>query len=85
MKKTYIIASILLSAGLATGCASNSKVDEMQAEIDGLKTQMTDTSNDAAEAKAMASEALMKSEAAEATAQDTNSKLDRMFKHSMMK
>ena len=78
MKKIIIIPAILLSAGLASGCATNKKVDAMQVEIDELQAQMTETSRDAAEAKAMA-------ESAEATAQDTNSKLDRMFKHSMMK
>jgi outer membrane murein-binding lipoprotein Lpp len=85
MKTILFVPTIILSAGLATGCASNSRVDEMQAEIDSLKTQVTDTSRDAADAKAMANDALMKAEAAEATAQDTNSKLNRMFKHSMMK
>ena len=85
MKNILFVPALLVTATLATGCASNSKVDEMQAEIDTLKTQMSDTSSDAAEAKAMASDALNKSEAAEAMAQDTNSKLDRMFKHSMMK
>ena len=85
MKKMLFVPAFLVFSGLATGCASNSKVDEMQAEIDSLKTQVTGASQDAADAKAMANEALMKSEAAEATAQDTNSKLDRMFKHSMMK
>ena len=64
----------------------------MQSQIDKLKTDVAKASSEATEASAAASEAAMKAAAAEEAANraadyamDTNSKLDRMFKKSMMK
>ncbi len=90
--KALKISAVILAAGLATGCASTSDIDNLQAQIDGLKTQITTASSEAAKAQAAASEAAAKAAAAESAAnraaqyaQDTNSKLDRMFRKSMMK
>ena len=92
MKKIVKISAVVLAAGLATGCASTSDVDNLQSQIDGLKGQISSAASDAAQAKQSAADAASKAAAAEAAAnraaqyaQDTNSKLDRMFKKSMMK
>ncbi len=92
MMKAMKLAAVFAAAGLMTGCASTSDIDNLQAQIDSLKTQISSASSDAATAQAAASEAAAKAAAAEAAAnraaqyaQDTNSKLDRMFKKSMMK
>lgn len=82
MKKTLQIASVLFVAAIATGCASTS---QLQADVDALKAQMATVSAEAAEANARSKAAESSARSAEQTAQDTNSKLDRMFKKSMMK
>ena len=90
--KIVKISAVVLAAGLATGCASTSDIDKLQEQINGLKGQVSTASSDAAQAKQSAADAATKAAAAEAAAnraaqyaQDTNSKLDRMFKKSMMK
>lgn len=92
MMKTVKFSALILATGLATGCASTSDIEGLQSQIDGLQTQIATASSDAASAQASAAEAAAKAAAAEAAAnraaqyaQDTNSKLDRMFKKSMMK
>ena len=92
MMKIVKISAVVLAAGLATGCASTSDIDNLQEQINGLKGQVSTASSDAAQAKQAAEDAAAKAAAAEAAAnraaqyaQDTNSKLDRMFKKSMMK
>lgn len=92
MMKAIKLAAIFVVAGLMTGCASTSDIDNLQSQIDTLKSQISSASSDAASAQAAAAEAAAKAAAAEAAAnraaqyaQDTNSKLDRMFKKSMMK
>ena len=81
------ISTVILLAGFATGCASTSDIDSLQSQVDGLKSQIATASSDAASAKASAAEAAAKAGAAESAAnraaryaEDTNSKLDRMFK-----
>ncbi len=99
MIKALKISAIVLTASLATGCASTSAVDDLQLQIDGLSSKISTASSDAASAQAAASEAsrasaeaAARASAAESAAnraaqyaQETNSKLDRMFKKSMMK
>ncbi|WP_305910080.1 Lpp/OprI family alanine-zipper lipoprotein [Methylomarinum sp. Ch1-1] len=92
MMKAIKLAAVVAVAGLMTGCASTSDIDNLQSQIDTLKSQISSASSDAASAQAAAAEAAAKAAAAEAAAnraaqyaQDTNSKLDRMFKKSMMK
>ncbi len=86
------VSAVILAAGLATGCASTSDIEGLQSQINGLNSQISTASSDAAKAQAAATSAASKAAAAEAAAnraaqydQDTNSKLDRMFKKSMMK
>ena len=92
MKKLVKISAIVLSAGLAVGCASSGDIDYLQQQIDDLKNQTTKISADASAARAAAAEAGSRAAAAEAAAnraasyaEDTNRKLDNMFKKSMMK
>ncbi len=92
MIKATKISAIILTAGLATGCASTTAIDNLQSQIDSLNSQISAASSDSAKAQAAAAEAAAKAASAEAAAnraaqyaQDTNSKLDRMFKKSMMK
>lgn len=92
MIKALKVSAIVLTAALATGCASTSDIDGLQAQINDLNNKISTASSDSASAQAAAAEAAAKASAAEAAAnraaqyaQDTNSKLDRMFKKSMMK
>ncbi|MCW8932017.1 MAG: Lpp/OprI family alanine-zipper lipoprotein [Gammaproteobacteria bacterium] len=82
MKNTLQIASIVFVAAMATGCANTS---QLQADIDALKAQMNTVSAEAAEANERSKAAEASANRAEQTAADANSKLDRMFKKSMMK
>lgn len=82
MKKTLQIASIVFTAAMATGCANTT---QLQADVDALKAQMSAVSAEAAEANERSKVAEATAYSAEQTANDTNSKLNRMFKKSMMK
>ena len=99
--KAVKLSALVAVAALATGCASTSDIENLQGQIDSLKPQVSAASADAASAKAAAAEASAKAAAAEASAkaaaaeaaanraaqyaQDTNSKLDRLFKKSQHK
>lgn len=92
MMKAVKLSALVAVAALATGCASQSDFDALKADVDSLKPQVATASADAASAKAAAAEAAAKAAAAEAAAnraaqyaQDTNSKLDRLFKKSQHK
>ena len=92
MIKALKISAIVLTAALATGCASTSTVEDLQSQIDGLSTQISTASANATSAQTSAASAAERATAAEAAAnraalaaEATNSKLDRMFKKSMMK
>jgi len=82
MKKTFQIAAVVFVAALATGCANTT---QLQADVDELKSQMAAVSAEAAEANERSKAAEATANRAEQTADDTNSRLDRMFKKSMMK
>ncbi len=92
MMKVVKLSALVAVAALATGCASTSDIENLQGQIDALKPQVSAAASDAASAKAAAAEASSRASAAEAAAnraaeyaQDTNSKLDRMFKKSQHK
>jgi murein lipoprotein len=92
MKKLIKVSAIILTAGLAAGCATNSDVKDLQSQINALKGQVSQAASDAASAQSAAADAASRTAAAEEAAnraakyaQDTNSKLDNMFKKSMMK
>ena len=75
MKKFFQLFSVALLASFMIGCANTS---QLEADVQALQAQMKEVSAEAAEAN-------QRSKAAEQSAADTNSKLDRMFKKSMYK
>ncbi len=92
MKKFASLSLIVLVSTLFVGCATNSDIENLQSQIDGLNAKVTTAAADAAGAKSAAADASARASAAEAAAnraagyaRDTNDKLDRMFKQSMMK
>jgi murein lipoprotein len=85
MKRLVKVSMVALAASLMVGCATNSDIENLQTQIDGLKTSVAQASSDAASASAAAADAKAAAERAAQYAQDTNSKLDNMFKKSMMK
>ena len=92
MKKMVKLSMLVLVASLVVGCASTSDIENLQSQIDGLKSSVASASSDAQSALSAANDAAAKAAAAEAAAnraaqyaQDTNSKLDNLFKKSMLK
>ena len=92
MKKVIKLSMIAMVATLVVGCASTSDIENLQSQIDGLKSSVASASSDAQSALSAANDAAAKAAAAEAAAnraaqyaQDTNSKLDNLFKKSMLK
>lgn len=92
MRNVVKLSMIALAVSLIAGCASTSDIENLQSQIDSLKTSVAQASSDAASAQSAANDAASRAASAEAAAnraaqyaQDTNSKLDSMFKKSMMK
>jgi murein lipoprotein len=90
--KLLKLSVVALTAFLAVGCASTSDIDNLQGQINTLKTDVSSAKDAANSANTAASDAASKAASAEAaanraanTADEVNTKLDRMFKHSMMK
>lgn len=82
MKRILPLTLVIFTAVLATGCANTT---QLQADVDALKAQMNTVSAQANEANERSKAAEASANRAEQSAADTNSKLDRMFKKSMMK
>lgn len=78
MKKLFQLVIVAFLAAFMIGCANTSQLEAVEADVETLKAQMKEVPAEAAEAN-------QRSKAAEQKASDTNSKLDRMFKKSMMK
>ena len=92
MNKALKLTIVAMVASLAVGCASTSDIENLQTQVDDLKSSVSKASSDAASANSAASDAASRAAAAESAAnraaslaEETNSKLDRMFKKSMMK
>ncbi|MCI0653041.1 MAG: Lpp/OprI family alanine-zipper lipoprotein [Methylococcaceae bacterium] len=86
------VAILVLAAGLAGGCATQGDLDAVRADLSRTDKKADDAAAAAASAMAAAERAEEKAGAAESAAmraasaaEEANSKLDRMFKHSMMK
>ena len=86
-----IVAATSLVAGLG-GCATTSDLNELRAEVDAAKTDASAAKAEAAaasqtanEAKAMASDAVNTANEARMTSEETETKIDRMFKKAMYK
>ncbi|WP_372718532.1 Lpp/OprI family alanine-zipper lipoprotein [Immundisolibacter sp.] len=83
------LAAVALFAALSAGCATKGYVNEQVAQAKSAADAAQATANQAA-AKAntagqQASEALAAAQAAQQCCVDTNEKIDRMFKQSMLK
>ena len=85
MKRLIKVSMIALAASTMVGCATNGDVENLQTQVDGLKTSVAQASSDAAAANAAATDAKVSADRAAQMAQDTNSKLDSMFNRSMRK
>jgi murein lipoprotein len=86
-----IAAATGIVAGLG-GCATTSDLNALhddvnaaKAEASAAKAEAAAASKAAAEAKAMASDAMNTANAAKATSEETETKIDRMFKKAMYK
>jgi murein lipoprotein len=87
MKRSRVLILVAVAgvfAGL-TGCATNGDLDALRSEVNQNKADIAAANRNAADAKAMAQEAMTTANQANSTAEDTASKLDRMFKKSMYK
>lgn len=92
MMKVVKLSAIVAVAALATGCASTSDLDALASRVGTLESKVQTVAADAASAKSAAADASSRAAAAEAAAnraaqyaQETNSKLDRLFKKSQHK
>jgi murein lipoprotein len=86
MRNVALAAAAVIMVGLS-GCASTGTADipAMQAQIDAASADASAAKADAAAAKATAAEALRTANEAKAIAEDTETKIDRMFKKAMHK
>lgn len=85
IKNASKIAAVLLSAGLMVGCASKSEFNALKGRVDDLERSVGTVGAKADQALAAAQSADANAKAARAAAEEANSKLDRMFKKSMLK
>ena len=92
MKKLVKLSAVILTAGLFVGCATNDDIESLQSQIDILSDQTERAAADSGAAKPAATDAAESAAASELAAvealrvaEDTNQKLDRMFKQSMSK
>ena len=89
VKKAAKVLLVALCIGGIAGCASQASVDALRSEIDSVSKTANDALSEARtarelsqQANARAREASKEANEAAAMAEDTNSKLDRMFKKS---
>ncbi|MGD2138023.1 MAG: Lpp/OprI family alanine-zipper lipoprotein [Gammaproteobacteria bacterium] len=81
------LALVMMAAaygGLA-GCATTGDLDALSARVDTVAADAAAAKAEAAEAKAMAQDALNTANEANARSQETETKIDRMFKKAMYK
>lgn len=79
------LSMVALTAVLAVGCASTSDIENLQGQINTMKTDVEGAKSAANDASTRAAAAESAANRAANTAEEVNTKLDRMFKHSMMK
>ncbi|MDH3282080.1 MAG: Lpp/OprI family alanine-zipper lipoprotein [Gammaproteobacteria bacterium] len=78
-------ALIIAAVGLAAGCASSKKMDELQAMAQGAQQSADQAADAARRAQQTADEALEAARQANTCCQNNSQKIDQMFKKSMMK
>ena len=72
------LAALALATGLTVGCASTSDLESLRAQIQQAQSDADMAKQDAAQARATAEQALRMS-------QDTDERVNRMFRRSMFK
>jgi len=89
---TSKLIAAAFAAVLVTGCASNDRIDQLEASVQKAQGTADEAKSAAANAQATADSALAAASDAKATAQSAkesadaaNEKVDRMFKKTMMK
>jgi murein lipoprotein len=84
--RTLVAVAAVIVVGLS-GCASTGTADmaAMQAQIDSASADAAAAKADASAAKATAADALRTANEAKAISEDTETKIDRMFKKAMHK
>jgi len=85
MLKTTTTGLVMVAITGLAGCATTSDLDALRAEVQKTNATANQAAADAASAKKDAAAARTAAEEARDTANDTNEKLDRMFKKSMYK
>ena len=85
-------ATLIMGIVGLTACASSSKMEALQTDVDAAtaeasaaRAEASAARAEAAEAKAMAENATATANEAKATSEDTETKIDRMFKKAMHK
>ncbi len=85
-------SAVVMALGLSAGCASTQRIDEVRAAAEDAQRAATQAGERAAvaerkadEAKSAADAAMRKAQEAERCCEETNEKIDRMFKKSMSK
>ena len=89
---THFGAMALLGIFTLGGCASTAEIDQLRAQVeraqstaDTAAAEASEARREAAAARTLAEEAQSDAAAAKATADETDVKIDRMFKKSMYK
>jgi len=85
MKKVMKLSMVVLALSLVTACATNSDVENLQSQVNGLDSSVKQASATAADAAAKAGAAEAEANRAAQLSQDANDKLDKRFKRSMRK
>lgn len=83
--KTAAIGVMVVGLAGATGCATTSDLNKLQAQVDQVSAVANKAAADAAAAKSAAAAAQSSAEAAQACCNANTEKMDRMFKKSMNK
>jgi murein lipoprotein len=84
-KKLAIAAGVAAVASMGVGCATTSELEQVRTMAQDAKTAAANAQSTADKASADAAAAMSKADEANTCCQNTNEKIDRMFKKSMYK
>ena len=83
--KVVKIAVLMLSVGVAGGCASTSDLQRVESIANEARAMAERNGQTADEAKTMASQAMQAAQDAQACCRENSEKMDRVFRKSMYK
>lgn len=83
--KTVAAGIALIAVAGLTGCASTSEIQSLKDQVSMAQSTADSAAKDAADAKAAAAAAQATANEAKAKAEETDDKINRMFKKSMYK